>query len=136
MGFSEIKELREALVRLNGSVIAPCPNISECPMGENDWCHATCRVARSKVHKILKSGDVPYEDEKFSYIAVCKDSSAEFKSKEGFARALRHPIIESGRITLQLCTSNGIVSKVVTKKDKELFKIARKATCGDLIKID
>ena len=114
-GFTEIKELR------------PCPNIEKCPMPENDWCHTTCRVARTKIHKLLKSGDAPYEDEKFSYIAVSKKK----KKQKDFARVLRHPKIESGKITLQVCSSNGIEEKVVTKKDKELFKSARKTGCGD-----
>lgn len=134
LGFKEIKELRRKLLNYGGGIIAPCPNIESCPIAENDWCHSTCRIARSKVHKILKNGDVPYEDEKFSYISVYK--SEEGVNKNGYARVLRHPIIESGKITLQLCTENGILTKIVTKKDKELFKIARKINCGDLIKIN
>ena len=119
------------LINKGGNVIAPCPNIVNCPIQENDWCHTTCRVARTKIHKLLKNGDVPYEDEKFSYIAVSKDSI----DKEDFARVLRHPKIETGKITLQVCSNEGIIEKVVTKKDKELFKVARKASCGDRIKI-
>ncbi|MBR4261394.1 MAG: rRNA methyltransferase [Clostridia bacterium] len=131
IGFSEIKELRKMFINKGGCVIAPCPNIENCPMLENDWCHTTCRVARTKIHKLLKNGNAPYEDEKFSYIAVSKDGV----DKEDFARVLRHPKIESGKITLQVCTNEGIIEKVVTKKDKELFKVARKASCGDRIEI-
>ena len=130
MGFTEIKEIRKELINWGGTIIAPCPNIKECPMPDDDWCHATCRVARTKIHKILKSGDVPYEDEKFSYIAVCKGNTI---INNNGARVLRHPKIESGKITLKLCTSDGICEKIVTKKDKDLFKIARKSGCGDLI---
>lgn len=128
-GFAEIKELRKMLIKQGGNIVAPCPNIEKCPMPETDWCHTTCRVARTRIHKLLKNGDVPYEDEKFSYIAVSKDTI----EKGDFARVLRHPKIESGKITLQICSSNGIEEKVVTKKDKELFKSARKASCGDMI---
>ena len=53
--------------------------------------------------------------------------------KSDFARVLRHPKIESGKITLQICSKNGISEKVITKKDKELFKLAKKASCGDRI---
>lgn len=134
IGFKEIKEIRNELVGYGGKIIAPCPFSDNCQMPENDWCHSTCRVARSKIHKILKNGDVPYEDEKFSYISVCKNSA--YTAPKGCARVLRHPIIESGKITLQLCTENGIITKIVTKKDKDLFKIARKTNCGDLIKIN
>ena len=126
-GFSEIKENRDVLKSFGAVVIAPCPNIANCPMPESDWCHTTCRVARTKLHKLLKSADVPYEDEKFSYIAVGKN----VEEKHDYARVLRHPKIESGKITLQLCTKDGICVKIVTKKDKDLFKIARKIKCGD-----
>lgn len=129
VGFSEIKEIRKSLMETGGKVIAPCPIIEKCPIAEDDWCHATCRVSRTKIHKLLKSGDVPYEDEKFSYIAVSK----EMFEKSDFARVLRHPKIESGKITLQICSKNGISEKVITKKDKELFKLAKKASCGDRI---
>lgn len=132
VGFNEIKVIRKDLMELGGNIIAPCPNVENCPISENDWCHCTCRVSRTKVHKLLKSGDVPYEDEKFSYIAVCKTDDSLAKN-DNCARVLRHPIIESGKITLKLCTKDGIFEKVVTKKDKELFKIARKLNCGDLV---
>ena len=113
-GFAEIKELRLGLINKGGSIVAPCPNIEKCPMPENDWCHTTCRVTRTKIHKMLKNGDVPYEDEKFSYIAVSKEKI----EKGDFARILRHPKIESGKITMQVCSNDGIEEKVITKKDK------------------
>lgn len=130
-GFAEIKELRKILINKGGKIIAPCPNIEKCPMPENDWCHTTCRVARTRIHKMLKNGDVPYEDEKFSYIAVSKEKI----EKGDFARVLRHPKIECGKITMQVCSIDGIEEKVITKKDKELFKTARKVGCGDKIEI-
>lgn len=131
VGFNEIKTIRKNLMECGGSVIAPCPNIEDCPIAENDWCHATCRVSRTKIHKLLKNGDVPYEDEKFSYIAVSKENV----EKDNFARVLRHPRVESGKITMQVCSKDGICEKIITKKEKELFKLARKAGCGDRIKI-
>lgn len=129
VGFNEIKVIRKSFVECGGNVIAPCPNIENCPMPQNDWCHSTCRVNRTKIHKLLKNGDVPYEDEKFSYIAVSKENI----KKVDFARVLRHPKIESGKITLLVCSSSGIYEKIITKKEKELFKVARKSNCGDKI---
>ena len=131
VGFSEIKVIRKNLIEQGGCVIAPCPNIENCPMPENDWCHSTCRVNRTKIHKLLKNGDVPYEDEKFSYIGVSRQNV----EKKDFARVLRHPKIESGKITLQVCSKEGVCEKIVTKKEKELFKSARKVGCGDSMKI-
>lgn len=127
VSFGQIKHIRDFLIENGGSVVAPCPNSEKCKISENDWCHSTCRISRTKAHKILKDADVPYEDEKFSYIAVCKE---DFKMKK-MVRVLRHPIIEAGKITLQVCSEEGVKEMVVTKKDKLLFKKARKVKCGD-----
>ena len=47
------------------------------------------------------------------------------------SRILRHPIIEKGKITLKLCEKGNIKEKIITKKDKENFKKAKKKNCGD-----
>lgn len=124
-GFSRIKQARELLVAEGGYIAAPCPHSSECPLPENDWCHFTARIARSKLHKQLKGGDAPYEDEKFCFLAVSKEPCHGAAS-----RILRHPRIESGRITLRLCTERGISDRLVTRKSP-LFKAARKSDSGD-----
>ena len=125
-GFKIIKEIGEKARELGLYIAAPCPDIACCPIAEGDWCHFTCRVARSRVHKLLKGGDAPYEDEKFCYIALTTA-----RTQPVTARILRHPKVESGKITLKLCTSGGITQKIQTKKDKEAFKAARKAAAGN-----
>ena len=80
------------------------------------------------MHKLLKNADLPYEDEKFSYIAISKESCDNFG-----IRILRHPIIEKGKITLKVCHNGNIEEMVITKKDKELFKSMKKKKCGDNI---
>lgn len=127
-GFKRLNTAREILKSLGGYIVAPCPNIETCPLDEVDWCHFTARISRSKIHKALKGGEVPYEDEKFSYIAVSKTPQTNCN-----ARVLRHPKIASGMVDLTLCTKDGIIDKRVTKKDKELFKTARKCGAGDEI---
>lgn len=126
VGFSQLREARETLIAMGGHVTAPCVHQGECPLPAEDWCQFTARVARSRLHKLLKGGDVPYEDEKFSYLAVAKEPAHPAE-----CRILRHPQKESGRITLRLCTAEGIADKAVTKKHGELFKRARKADSGD-----
>ena len=125
-GYEIIKEIREWAKGEGISIAAPCPNVEKCPMDGDDWCHFTCRVARSRTHKLLKGGDAPYEDEKFTYIALSREKATGVGS-----RVLRHPKIESGKITLSLCTEKGMETAVVTKKDKAAFKAARKASAGD-----
>ena len=129
VGFDEIKQIRNTLIKQQGHIIAPRPNIEECKIKQNDWCHSTIRVSRTKTHKTLKNANVPYEDEKFSYIAISKE---EFTKNE-IIRVLRHPKIETGKITLEVCTNQGIHEMIVTKKDKQLFKKARKIKCGDIL---
>lgn len=126
LGYSNIHKVREYFLKNGAYIISPCPHMDVCPISEGNWCHFTCRVARTKLHKQLKGGDVPYEDEKFSYIALSKKPS-----NRCTARILRHPQNAPGHISLELCTSEGLKSSTITKKDKELYKIARKASCGD-----
>ena len=123
-GFSQLREARKLLLSEGGYIAAPCPHNGDCMLPEDDWCHFTARVARTKLHKQLKGGDAPYEDEKFCFLAVSR------RECEGRARILRHPKIESGKITLKLCTEQGISDKMVTKKSP-LFKASRKSDSGD-----
>lgn len=130
VGFAQLRKARETLIALGGHVAAPCVHQEECPLPADDWCQFTARVARSRLHKLLKGGNVPYEDEKFSYLAVAKETA-----RPAECRILRHPQKESGRITLRLCMQEGIQDKTVTKKQGELFKRARKADSGDAFPI-
>lgn len=126
-GFSRILSVRERLASLGAHIVAPCSTAGKCPIMENDWCHFTARVARSRLHKRLKGGDVPYEDEKFCFIAAAREPI-----RPCSARVLRHPIIESGKIGLRLCTADGVKDITVTRKSP-LFKAARKSAAGDII---
>lgn len=124
-GFANILAARERLVELGSHIAAPCPQDGVCPMENGDWCHFTARVARSRLHKQLKGGDVPYEDEKFCFVAASRETVQHCS-----ARVLRHPMIDSGRITLRLCTPGGTEERMVTKKNPR-FKAARKSDAGD-----
>ncbi len=124
-GFSQLKQARELLTELGGNIAAPCPQIVGCPLTEGDWCHFTARIARGRLHKRLKGGEAPYEDEKFGFIAFSREQCSPCE-----ARILRHPKVESGKITLKLCTAQGIEERVVTKKSPR-FKAARKSSSGE-----
>ena len=71
-GFSGLMEIRSLLLSKGAFVAAPCVSCGDCPLPENDWCHFTVRVQRSRLHKLIKEADVPYEDEKFSYMAFVR----------------------------------------------------------------
>lgn len=128
VGSAILRAAKRQLTACGAQVCAPCPQICGCPLDADDWCHFTCRVARSKLHKTLKGGDVPYEDEKYSYLALTRLPYTPAPN-----RVLRHPQKDAGRITLTVCTPDGREIKTVTKRDKTLFTAARKAGAGDSI---
>lgn len=123
--FVQLREACAYLRSLGGFVAAPCPDVENCPITGEDWCHFTCRIPRSRLHRQLKGGEVPYEDEKFTYLAVSRKPCTPCIS-----RVLRHPVIETGRVTLELCSPCGKQSMMLRKKDPE-YKVARKLRCGD-----
>lgn len=125
-GFSNIKNIRKYLLSKKASIIAPCTHEGECKLEKGDWCHFTCRVQRSKIHKKLKDGQSPYEDEKFSYIAFSKCDS-----KKANNRILRHPIINKGFSEFKICTKDGIKNIKLSKKDGNIYKKSKKKSAGD-----
>ena len=127
-GYEIIRLVREYLISKGGYILSPCPHMDKCPIISPDWCHFSTRVSRSKLHKLLKGGDAPYEDEKYCYIAFSKKECRRCSN-----RILRHPQISSGHITLEVCSKDGLNTIIITKKDKELFKAARKVKTGDEI---
>lgn len=127
-GYKNIIHAKQKLIELGAKIIAPCMS-KNCKLSKDDWCNFSCRVQRTKMHKDLKGGNVPYEDEKYIYIAV----SREEVERQGKDRILRHPMIYSGYVKLKVCTKEEIKEITVSKKDKDKFKIARKAEAGDLI---
>lgn len=124
--FAAVRKTRSELMAGGFIIAAPCPNMDECPMENGDWCHFATRAARSRLHKQLKNADVPYEDEKFCFLAAACGSAVPCES-----RILRRPTIQPGRITLKLCGENGLFTETVTKSNPR-FKAARKADTGDM----
>ena len=128
-GFANLAAVRDHLAGLGAHVVAPCPaGTTRCPMAEGDWCHFAVRVQRTRLHKALKGGDAPYEDEKFCYLALTREAP----NTPCAARVLRHPVIAPGRITLTLCEGGEKTVRTVTKKDP-LWKRARKIGAGDCV---
>ena len=110
-------------------IAAPCPADAECPMKNRsgDWCHFAARVERTSLHRRLKSGELGYEDEKFSYLVFARDPAA----PQAPARILRHPVHGKGHIKLTLCEAPTVREVTIGKSDKESFREARRAKWGD-----
>lgn len=126
-GFSNIKRVREVLLSNGANVISPCTHEKECPLPENDWCQFSCRVQRSKVHKKLKDGSSPFEDEKYSYIAFSRNDCEREKY-----RILRHPIINKGYTEFKICSKDAKIESIkLSKKDGSAYKESKKKSAGD-----
>lgn len=128
-GYQTILEARNILISLKANIVAPCPHALKCPLKGDDWCHFSTRLERTKLHRLLKEGSLGYEDEKFSYLIVSK----KWTHPKG-DRVLRHPFKGSGFVRFQLCAEEGEgKERIVSRKDKEIYRSARDAKWGDII---
>jgi ribosomal protein RSM22 (predicted rRNA methylase) len=130
-GFARIRGAREHLLVGGAHVIAPCPHHAPCPMAADNWCHFSQRVARSRLHRQIKGGELSYEDEKFSYVALSRMQAAQVRG-----RIIRHPHIQKGHVDLEICTPEGLTKISVTRRDKERFRLARDLRWGDVLPQD
>ena len=126
-GWQRILAARTLLVNAGAHLIAPCPHAQDCPIAVPDWCHFSRRVARSRIHRLAKNADVPWEDEKYIFIAASR-----FPAEPPTARVLAPPKSSSGVARLKLCLSDGSADEVtLSRRDGEAFKQARRADWGD-----
>jgi ribosomal protein RSM22 (predicted rRNA methylase) len=126
-GYARIVDLRARLIAKGAHVIAPCPHEAACPMTKPDWCHFTQRLQRSRAHKHLKGADLPYEDEKFSYVVLSRTVA------QRPARVLAQPLITKIAVTVKICAADGIKTASVPHRDKAAYKRAKKWNWGNAI---
>ena len=129
-GYANIIRVRDQLVAAGGHLVAPCPHERRCPMdGTKDWCHFAARVERTSLHRRMKSGELGWEDEKFSYVIFSKSKDAEIGRAK--ARIVRHPQTGKGHVKLELCAQDGLGLVTISKKQGEVYRQARRARWGD-----
>ncbi|TIL44047.1 small ribosomal subunit Rsm22 family protein [Mesorhizobium sp.] len=128
-GWQRILAVRRQLIEAGAHVLAPCPHKSPCPLAPPDWCHFSRRVARSRLHRLAKDADVPWEDEKFIYVAASRHAVG-----PPLARVIAPSKSGSGKVLLKLCERDGGADeKLFTKRDGEMFKAARRLDWGDAL---
>lgn len=127
-GHARIMALRKQLIASGAHVAAPCPHDGMCPLVSPDWCHFTQRLPRSRAHKQLKSAELPYEDEKFSYVALTRAPVLQHP-----ARVLAQPVVTKVAATAKLCTDHGVMSAIAPRRDKPAYLRLRKYNWGDAI---
>lgn len=125
--------VRQAALGAGAGVLAPCPHAGPCPLPPDDWCHTSVRVERSRAHLRLKGGTVPFEDERYAYLVLESQASAEGGNENG-GRILRPPRLSKHEIAFSLCRADGTLGETrIASRDKTAFKAANKLDWGDFL---
>ena len=125
-GWQRVLAARDLLIAAGARIAAPCPHALPCPVTPPDWCHFARRVARSRLHRQAKDADVPWEDEKFIYLAASR-----LPARPASSRVLAPPRGASGQIRLKLCAADGSVrERLFTRRDGDAYKAARRTDWG------
>lgn len=125
-GYARIIALRDHLIARGAHVAAPCPHDGKCPLQSPDWCHFTQRLQRSRAHKQVKGAELPFEDEKFSYVALTRAAVVRRPS-----RILAQPVLTKVEVTAKLCTPDGLALTKVPRRAKADYATARRWRWGD-----
>jgi ribosomal protein RSM22 (predicted rRNA methylase) len=129
--YANLMLLRSQLIEAGAYVVAPCMGNYACPLEPNDWCHFSQRLPRSRAHMQAKGANVPFEDEKFSYLAVSRN-----QIKMSHARILAPPAMSKAGIEFKLCTEQGLEQRQIPARDKLGYKKVRKLGWGDVIEFN
>src|SRR6187399_45292 len=124
-GYARIIALRERLIAAGAHVAAPCPHDGQCPLQPPDWCHFSQRLQRSRAHMQVKGAEVPFEDERFAYVALGRAPVAHRP-----VRVLAQPAISKVEINAKLCTPAGLAFTKVPRRDKAAYASARRWRWG------
>ena len=130
-GYARIIALRERLIAQGAHVAAPCPHDGQCPLQPPDWCHFTQRLQRSRAHKQVKGAELPFEDEKFSWVALTRGPVAPRP-----ARVLAQPDVGKVEVAAKLCTPDGLEFARVPRRDKAAYAEARRWRWGDAVSLN
>jgi ribosomal protein RSM22 (predicted rRNA methylase) len=127
-GYKRIIDLRAQLVAAGAHVVAPCPHGDTCPLQAPDWCHFVQRLPRLRAHMQVKEAELPFEDEKFSYVALTRAPAA-----RRFARVLAPPAVSKVEVSAKLCTTEGLRMTKVARRDKAEYAEARRWRWGEAL---
>ncbi|MDA9432045.1 small ribosomal subunit Rsm22 family protein [Bradyrhizobium sp. CCBAU 51627] len=127
-GYARILALRQQLIADGAYVAAPCPHEKPCPLIAPDWCHFNQRLPRSQAHRQIKGAEVPFEDERFIYVALTRTPPPARSP-----RVLAPPAIGKAEVTAKLCTTEGVELAKVARRDKAAYAGARRWRWGDAV---
>jgi ribosomal protein RSM22 (predicted rRNA methylase) len=127
-GYERIVALRAQLIASGAHVAAPCPHDRSCPLSAPDWCHFAQRLPRLRAHIQVKGAELPFEDEKFSYVVLTRSPVA-----ETFSRVLAPPVVNKVEVSAKLCTADGVRFTKVPRRDKAAYAKARRWRWGEAV---
>ena len=130
-GYARIIALRRQLIAAGAHVVAPCPHDGPCPLVAPDWCHFTQRLPRSQAHRQIKGAELPFEDEKFSYVALSRSPVPSQPS-----RVLAQPVVSKVEVTAKLCRPSGLEMAHVARRAKADYAYARRWRWGDAVSLN
>jgi ribosomal protein RSM22 (predicted rRNA methylase) len=124
-GYATVIGARSTGISRGGHAAAPCPHDRACPMTvTRQWCHFAERLPRTALHRALKQASLPWEDEKFSYVALCRAEPARAP-----ARVVGRPRYGKHLVRLPLCAPDGLVEEKVGASSPR-YRRARGARWG------
>ncbi|WP_298258775.1 small ribosomal subunit Rsm22 family protein [Bradyrhizobium sp.] len=127
-GYQRIIALRAQLIESGAHVVAPCPHDLECPLSKPDWCHFAQRLPRLRAHIQVKGAELPFEDEKFSYVVLSREPAPRH-----FSRVLAPPDVGKVEVSARLCTADGLENAKVPRRDKPAYAKARRWRWGEAV---
>ena len=127
-GYARIIELRAQLIEADAHVAAPCPHDGECPLQAPDWCHFSQRLPRLRAHIQIKGAELPFEDEKFSYVVLTRTPVT-----QRYSRVLSQPAVSKIEVSAKLCAANGLTNAKVPRRDKAGYAQARRWRWGEAV---
>lgn len=128
-GWRRVLDARARLLAGGAHLVAPCPHAHACPLVAPDWCHFSQRLARSRAHLRSKDAEVPWEDEKYIYLAASRHPGA-----APAARVIARPRTASGQARLKLCRRDGAAGEQLwTRRDGPAYRAVRRLEWGDAL---
>jgi ribosomal protein RSM22 (predicted rRNA methylase) len=128
-GFRRIRSIRSHLIDQQAFVVCPCPHDLECHLTGDDWCHFSQRLSRSRDHRMVKGAELPFEDEKYSYVVLSRQKP----TVPAFDRVLAPPHITKSAVTVKLCTPDGLIMDVAPRRDRDAYKARKNWRWGDAV---
>jgi ribosomal protein RSM22 (predicted rRNA methylase) len=127
-GYAAVRHAGDVLAHSGAHIIAPFPHDWQCLESEDDWCHFSVRVPRTRMHRTAKQATLGHEDEKYAFVVASRTAGLPIA-----ARVIRHPQVRSGHIRLVVCTPEGPKHLVVTRGNREGYRRAQDLAWGSAI---